>query len=35
VVILTMFLITLVQLQEPQEDVEVEGEKERVGTGSR
>ena len=35
VIILAMFLITLVQLQEPQGDAEVEGEKERVGTGLR
>jgi len=35
VIILAMFLITLVQLQEPQGDVEAEGENERVSTGLR
>jgi len=35
VIILTMFLITLVQLQQPQSDVEAESEQSRVTTGSR
>jgi len=35
VIILAMFLITLVQLQQPQSDVEAEIEQSRVTTGSR
>ena|SRR5579884_1082966 len=35
VIILVMFLITLVQLQEPQSDVEVEEEGSRITSGSR
>ena len=35
VVILAMFLITLVQLQQPQAEVEAENEESRVTTGSR
>lgn len=35
VVILAMFLITLVQLQQPQIDVEAEGEESRITSGSR
>ncbi len=35
VIILAMFLITLVQLQQPEADVEVESEQSRITSGSR